>query len=212
MALHTVPYVQAKVVRDPMCINNKQVLAHEIFILMSIFQEVHVLGPVLDADGDVMTRTVDAGEEYQRLASAYGVNRNNDTPRVTDVFGPPHSSAWRDALANGLDNFDLGDAVAEVDKAPARRKKVSKKKAAKKAAEPEAKAADPKINADEVMARLDDLDIEYDPDAKPVDLVNLLYGQTVTLIQALGGSPDQSKTLEELTVDLDGLREQHEAA
>lgn len=200
MAQHTIPYVHARVVRDPMCINAKQVLAHEVFILMSIFQEVHVLGPVLDAEGQVMTKRVDATEEYQRLASAYGINRNNDTPRVTDVFGPPHSSAWRDALAGGLDNFDI--AAPEAGTKPRRKKK---KKAAKK-------TDAPSIDAEAVMARLDDLDIEYDPDASPEALVDLLHTQTTALIQALGGEPTDGATLEQLSVQLDELRNQHEAA
>lgn len=106
---YTVPLVNAQVVRDPMCKMTKQVPAHEVFVLMNIHPEVHVFGPVRDERGRPVTRQVDAGEEYERLARAYGRNNDTEQLRVLETFGPDHGRGWREALEAGLDNFDMGD-------------------------------------------------------------------------------------------------------
>lgn len=254
---HQVPLVRTKVVRDPMCVICKEIPAHEVFVLMSMFPEVEVLGPVLDARGRQVTQTVDAFAEYERLAACYGTNGDSDVPRVTEAFGPQHSSAWRDALKGGLDLFDMaGDDESEPVKRsnepqarlkdalkghiqqmmlqdPERvrddwwvndgrpevselRRRLGGRRVS--AAERDAAYAEIRaelspdegsgINAGAVMARLDDIDVEYDPDASPDTLMALLHEHTVSQIQALGGDIDETAGIEALSTQLDELRAQ----
>lgn len=262
---YNVPYVKVRVARSPMNIHIKQVLAHEVFILSSIFDDVQMIGRVTDSKGRQMTRTVDAQEEYQRMLNLYGSNSETDKGRAEEVFGPPFSKGWTGALevdldellgeeapqppaqdTQGADNSDKPEVLAQFVVAMRRedpdhdqkgwwttggKPEVSELKrrareagydlkitakdrdaAVGKANEASASGNTQHINADAVMARLDDLGVEYDPDDKPMDLVEQLYNATVSQIQALGGDVDPDSTLESLSTRLDALRQEQAEA
>lgn len=111
MSTHQVPLVNVRIARSPMNIHNKSVPAHEVFILLAMFPDTTITGPVTDARGRVVTRTVDSAAEYERLSRAYGSKADSDTTRCEDVFGPVFGQAWRGALEGGLDNFEIEQPV-----------------------------------------------------------------------------------------------------
>lgn len=264
----TIPYVTARVTRNPMNRHTRVCLAHEVFILQKKFGEVDNIAPHRGAKGKVMTQVVDANEEYQRLIEAHGVDKDTDKPMVEEVFGQPFSSTWKDALSQGLKLFDFeGDAApqpepekppkhetseptkpdilaaymnqmqaadpthynedwwtvggkAEVGELSRRWKEDGYKgrvtgKDRDKAAETvdttaqllagDQGSGEPIIDGAAVMARMDDLGIEYDPDAAPIDLANQLYAHSVDQVQALGGPVEDGATLEDVTAQLDKL-------
>jgi len=259
MPTYTVPYVEARVTRNPMNTTTRVCLAHEVFILQKKFGEVLVEGPHLKADGQVMTRAVDPNEEYSRLGEAHGNDKDSDKPFVEEVFGQPFSSTWKDALSQGLalfdfdgdvpaDNADDGEPndkaqivasimnqmqaadpmhqnekwwtggkaeVREVNrrlKAEGHEFTVTAKERNEIAdtvdTEPRAEAqsnGEPIINGPAVMARMDELGIEYDPDTPPVELANQLYRESIDQVQALGGQVEDGATLQDVSDQLDRL-------